>query len=217
MMLDVVSRKSKIGKILDELEWTNGMVAEDLDVATGTVSYWRNLKDDGTPRQPISSAHLEELVRVIKKKANLIIDPSDLAEDPEYYTNTIKVVATMTDNFKIKNFSRQKKVKVDTKFPPDTAAIEMVRNSNKTYYYIFEEVDREPNKSLIHNSDAVLYDGNGILAVARDIQIFGDQLKYLNTALTYSRKIDAVKPKTIPINKVKYFNLITCVKIILTN
>jgi len=78
-------------------------------------------------------------------------------------------------------------------------------------------VDRDPNKSLIHNSDAVLYDGNGILAVARDIQIFGDQLKYLNTQLTYSKKSDALKPKTIPINKVKYFNLITCVKIILTN
>lgn len=217
-MLDVVGRKSKLGKALDDYKISRQKVSVACGgVAMETISRWCNLDNAGKPRQQINQEHLTQLTQLINYEANVQVDPTDLLEEPDYYINNLRVVGSLSDKGKIKTYSKQKTIQVNTKYPPDTASIEMVRNSNKTYYFIFEEINRDPNKSLIHNSDAVLYDEDGIFAIARDVQIYGDELRYFNMAQLNYETITDKLTQSIPINKIKYFHIITDLKIVLSN
>ena len=90
-MLDVVSKRSKIGKILDGLDLNvdsvNNDVATHCKVAPQTVSKWRNLDKDGNPHHKISYENLMRLKDYLKKHTDINYDPIDLVEDDERYWN----------------------------------------------------------------------------------------------------------------------------------
>tara|TARA_R100000152_G_C6742811_1_gene166559 strand:- start:11 stop:637 length:627 start_codon:yes stop_codon:yes gene_type:complete len=205
-MLNVVSKKSLIGKTLDEY----GISRQAVSLACGgvameTISKWCNLDEHGKPRQNISQEHLLQLVHLIKTEANINIDPSDLLEEPDYYINKLRVVGEMTENQNIKIFHRHKKVSVDSKYPPDRSAIEYYANPDKVYYFIFDSIEYDPNTKNFHNIDAIIHLKKGEYVFARNVEIgFDDEVRFTN----YLREMYKTK-----INKIKSYHPITDIKI----
>lgn len=211
-MLDVVSKKSKIGKVLDDLEWSNEKVAARLDVASQTVSKWRNLKQDGTTHHKISYENLSELIYMIKDEAHMVIDPSDLIENPEFHNNTLKVIGSLdskTSNINL--YARHKNINVDTKYPPDVSSVEWIYNEDKTYYYIFDSMEYNPNLKIIQNCDVIFHFKKGKYMVGLDVQIgFDNQLKFTNRGVLRFAKNPSEIIKT---SDLKCFHIITDIKI----
>ena len=211
-MLNVVSKKSLIGKTLDEY----GISRQAVSLACGgvameTISKWCNLDEHGKPRQNISQEHLLQLVNLIKTEANISIDPSDLLEEPDYYINKLRVVGEMNDAHKIKILHRHKKVSVDSKYPPDRSAIEFYDNPDKVYYFIFDSIEYNPNTKNFHNIDAILHLKNGEYVYARDVQIgFDDEVRYTDVVHSKGSKKSVFKTT---LSKIKWYHPITDIKI----
>tara|TARA_Y100000592_G_C5464710_1_gene316053 strand:- start:1187 stop:1819 length:633 start_codon:yes stop_codon:yes gene_type:complete len=206
-MLDVVSKRSKIGKILDTLDVTNDDVAAACEVAPQTVSKWRNLDKNGKTHHTISYENLMRLIHFLQKKSDLSYDPVDLLEAPEHYVNTLKVIGTLQKNSHVKLFPRDRSVDVDNKFPPDRSAIEYKVNEDKIYYIVFDEMEYPPNSKVVHNCDVVFHFKKGQYIVGQDVQIgFDNQIKFV-------RRFTGGKDQTIKAKDVKCFYIITDIKI----
>ena len=210
-MLDVVSKRSKIGKILDNLnlnvDSVNNDVASFCGVAPQTVSKWRNLDKDGNPHHKISYENLMRLKDYLKKHTDINYDPIDLVEDDEHYTNSLKVIGTLNPkNSKIQLFARDRSINTDNKFPPDRSAVEYQVNEDKINYIVYDDMEYKPQSKLIHNCDAVFHFKKGHYLVGYDCAIgFNNQIKFT--------KYGNHKEHTIKVSDLKCFHIITDIKI----
>lgn len=190
-MLSVVGKKSLIGKALEEHDVSRQAVSEACGgVAFETISKWCNLDEKGKPRQNISQEHLMQLVTLIKQEANVSIDPTDLLETPDYYVNQLRVVGSFDVKGKIQIYPRHKKIKVDTKFPPDRSAFEFQVNSDKVYFFVFDSIEFKPETRNLHNIDAFLKLKDGTYVFAQDIELgFDNAIRFTNMALSRQKDL----------------------------
>lgn len=211
IMLDVVSKRSKIGKILDNLnlnvDSVNNDVASFCGVAPQTVSKWRNLDKDGNPHHKISYENSLRIREYLKKHTGINYDLYDLVEADEHYSNSLKVIGTLNEkNSTVKLFARDRSVNTDNKFPPDRSAIEYQVNEDKINYIVFDEMEYKPQSKLVHNCDAVFHFKKGQYIVGYNCAIgFDNQIKF--------NKYGNHKEHRIKVSDLKCFHIITDIKI----
>ena len=209
-MLNTVSKKSLIGKTLEEYDIARQSVSLACGgVAMETISKWCNLDSNGKPRQNISQEHLLQLVNLIKKETNVSIDPSDLLEEPDYYINQLRVVGSVNDK-KVIIYHRHKKVKVDSKYPPDRSAIEIEANKDKFYYFIFDSIEYPPESKQLHNIDALFQLMDDTYIIAQNVEIgFDGAVRYSSPLLAPAQ----IELFNLNLDEIKCYHPITDIKI----
>ena len=131
-----------------------------------------------------------QLVTLLKQEANVSIDPTDLLETPDYYVNQLRVVGSFNSAGKIQIYPRHKKVKVDTKYPPDRSAFEFQVNPDKVYFFVFDSIEFKPESRQLHNMNAFLKLKNGDYVFAQDIEIgFDNAIRFSNLALNLQKEL----------------------------
>jgi len=212
MIKEIARRRSKLGKMIDDTDYSQAKIAKFINVEQETISRWATLNNRGLPKQSITTGHLQKLVMFFKEKCNMIIDPSDLLEEPDYYINKVTIVGEVKQNaVDVIPFSKQKQETFETKYAPDCYAIVFKRNVNKSYYFVFEDVERNPLSSTIHGADVLLKLKNGKLLLGMDMEIYGEKFRYNSLIDTGNKK----SIHTLPKNKVEYFSLMTDVNIVI--
>ncbi len=211
MIKEVTKRRSKLGRIIDETDYSQIQIAKYLSVEQETVSKWCTLNSKGQPKQTISTSNLQNIIGFLKEKCGLVVDPTDLLEEPDYYINNLTIIGELKANaIDLIPYSKQKQETFQTKYPPDCYSIVFKRNINKYYYFVFEDIERNPESSIIHGADALLKLKNGKIILGLDMEIFGNQFRYKTLSNSNNKKA----LKSVKKVQVEYFSLMTDVNIV---
>ena len=70
---------------------------------------------------------------------------------------------------------------------------------------MFEDIERNPESSIIHGADVLLKLKNGKIILGMDMEIYGDQFRYQTLINTDNKKT----LKTVKKAQVEYFSLCT--------